>query len=262
MNKKLLPSLVAAAVLGTAALTASAQNLAIVNGKPVPLERVQALKQQIEERSGREVPAEMDAQIKEEIITREIFMQEASRRGLDATPAFKQQMELARQTVLIRELFVDFQQKNPVTDAEIQAEYDKFVGANAGKEFRASHILVESEDRAKAIIAEVKGGKSFATIAKQESKDPGSGAQGGDLGWANPANYVPEFTEAMVQLKKGEITATPVKSQFGWHIIRLDDTREAEMPALDDIKPQISQQLEQQKMMQFQEQLRAKAKVE
>lgn len=261
MKKQLLPSLLAVAVLGTAALSASAQNLAIVNGKPVPLERVTALKQQIE-RSGRQVPAEMDAQIKEEIIAREIFMQEAAKRGLDASPEFKQQMQLARETFLIRELFTDYQKKHPVTDAEIKAEYDKFVAANAGKEYRASHILVESEDRAKAIIAEVKAGKKFEDIAKKESKDPGSGAQGGDLGWASPANYVPEFTEAMVQLPKGGLTAAPVKSQFGWHIIRVDDVRDAELPALEDVKPQIAESLEQQKIMQFQEQLRAKAKVQ
>ena len=261
MKKQLLPSLVAVAVLGTAALSASAQNLAIVNGKPVPLERVKVLKQQIE-RSGRQVPAEMEAQIKEEVIAREIFLQEATKRGLDATPEYKQQMDLARQTILIRELFVDYQKKNPVTDAEIKAEYDKFVAANAGKEYRASHILVESEDRAKAIIAEVKAGKKFEDIAKKESKDTGSGAQGGDLGWASPANYVPEFTEAMVKLQKGGLTDAPVKSQFGWHIIRVDDLRDAQLPSLDDIKPQIAEQLEQQKMMQFQESLRAKAKVQ
>ena len=261
MKKQLLPSLLAVAVLGTAAFSASAQNLAIVNGKPVPLERVTALKQQIE-RSGRQVPAEMDEQIKEEIIAREIFMQEAAKRGLDTSTEYKQQMQLARETILIRELFADYQKKNPVTDAEIQAEYDKFVAANAGKEYRASHILVESEDRAKAIIAEVKAGKKFEDIAKQESKDPGSGAQGGDLGWASPANYVPEFTEAMVQLQKGGLSAAPVKSQFGWHIIRVDDLRDAQMPAIDEVKPQIAEQLEQQKMMQFQEDLRAKAKVQ
>lgn len=261
MKKQLLPSLVAVAVLGTAALSASAQNLAIVNGKAVPLERVTVLKQQIE-RSGRQVPPEMDAQIKEEVIAREIFMQEASKRGLDATPEYKQQMDLARQTILIRELFTDYQKKHPVTDAEIKAEYDKFVQANAGKEYRASHILVESEDRAKAIIAEVKAGKKFEDIAKKESKDPGSGAQGGDLGWASPANYVPEFTEAMVKLQKGGLSDAPVKSQFGWHIIRVDDLRDAQMPGMDEVKPQIAEQLEQQKMMQFQETLRAKAKVQ
>lgn len=261
MNKQFLSSLVTAAVLGTAAMGASAQNLAVVNGKPVPNERVAVLKQQIEN-SGRPVTPEIEAQIKEEVIAREVFMQEAHRLGLEATPGYKSQMELARQTVLINELFQDFQKKNPVTDAEIKAEYDKFVAANQGQEYRASHVLVPTEDEAKAIIASLKKGEDFAAIAKKQSKDTGSGARGGDLDWANANSYVPEFTEAMVKLKKGDYTQTPVKSQFGWHVIRLDDTRQAELPKLEDVKPQVAQQLEQQKRMQYQESLRAKAKVQ
>lgn len=261
MKKSLLSGLVAAAVLGTMALPVAAQNLAIVNGKAVPKERVETLKQQVE-RSGRPISPEMENQIKEEVIAREIFMQEAQKRGLEATSDYKAQMELARQTILIRELFVDFQKTNPVTDAEIQAEYDKFAAANAGKEYKASHILVEKEDEAKAIIAALKKGGKFEEIAKKQSKDPGSGARGGDLDWANPSSYVPEFTEALVKLEKGKMTQTPVKSQFGWHIIRLDDVREAQLPKLDEVKPQIAQQLQQQKLAKFQEDLRAKAKVE
>ena len=261
MKKSLLSGLVAAAVLGTMALPVAAQNLAIVNGKAVPKERVETLKQQVE-RSGRPISPEMENQIKEEVIAREIFMQEAQKRGLEATSDYKAQMELARQTILIRELFVDFQKTNPVTDAEIQAEYDKFAAANAGKEYKASHILVEKEDEAKAIIAALKKGGKFEDIAKKQSKDPGSGARGGDLDWANPSSYVPEFTEALVKLEKGKLTQTPVKSQFGWHIIRLDDVREAQLPKIDEVKPQIAQQLQQQKLAKFQEDLRAKAKVE
>ena len=261
MKKSLLSGLVAAAVLGTMALPVAAQNLAIVNGKAVPKERVETLKQQVE-RSGRPISPEMENQIKEEVIAREIFMQEAQKRGLEATSDYKAQMELARQTILIRELFTDFQKNNPVTDAEIQAEYDKFVAANAGKEYKASHILVEKEDEAKAIIAALKKGGKFEEIAKKQSKDPGSGARGGDLDWANPSSYVPEFTEALVKLEKGKLTQTPVKSQFGWHIIRLDDVREAQLPKIDEVKPQIAQQLQQQKLAKFQEDLRAKAKVE
>ena len=261
MKQKQLARIVAAAVLGAAALSASAQNVAIVNGKAVPMARVNALKTQIEA-SGQPVAPEMEKMIKDEVIAREVFMQEANRRGLAASDTYKQQMEMARQTVLIRALFEDYQAKNPVTDAEAQAEYDKFVEANGGKEYKASHILVESEDRAKAIIAEVKAGKKFEDIAKKESKDPGSGARGGDLDWANPNNYVPEFTEALIKLKKGELTATPVKSQFGWHIIRMDDERQAELPKFEDVKPQITQQLQQQKLQQFQDQLRKSAKIQ
>ena len=151
---------------------------------------------------------------------------------------------------------------NPVTDADIKAEYDKFASANSGKEYKASHILVESEDEAKAIIASIKKGAKFEDIAKKQSKDPGSGAKGGDLDWANPGSYVPEFTEALVKLEKGKMTQTPVKSQFGWHVIRMDNMREAQLPKLDEVKPQIAQQLQQQKLAKFQEDLRAKAKVE
>ncbi len=261
MKQKLLSGLVAAAVLGAVSLPVAAQNLAIVNGKPVPSTRAEVLRQQVE-RSGRPITPEVENQIKEEVIAREIFLQEAQKRGLEATADYKNQMELARQTILIRELFTDYQKKNPVTDAEIQAEYDKFVAANSGKEYKASHILVEKEDEAKAIIASIKKGAKFEDIAKKKSKDPGSGARGGDLDWANPSSYVSEFTEAMLKLKKGEMTAEPVKSQFGWHIIRLDDERQAQLPKLEDVKPQIAQQLQQQKLGQFQEDLRAKAKVE
>ncbi|PWW44592.1 peptidylprolyl isomerase [Melaminivora alkalimesophila] len=261
MKKQLLSGLVAAAVLGAAALPASAQNIAIVNGKPIPKERVEVLRQQVE-RSGRPISPEIEEQIKEEVIAREIFMQEAQKRGLEASADYKAQMELARQTILIRELFADYQKNHPVTDAEIQAEYDKFVAANSGKEYKASHILVEKEEEAKAILASLKKGGKFEDIAKKQSKDPGSGARGGDLDWANPASYVPEFSEALVKLEKGKTTQTPVKSQFGWHIIRLDDVRDAELPKLDEVKPQVAQQLQQQKLMQFQEELRTKAKVE
>ena len=261
MKKQLLSGLVAAALLGTMALPVSAQNLAIVNGKAVPKERAEALKQQVE-RSGRPVTPDIEGQIKDEVITREIFAQEAQKRGLEATADYKTQMELARQTILIRELFTDFQKKNPVTAAEVQAEYDKFVAANGGKEYKASHILVEKEADAKAIIASIKKGGKFEDIAKKQSKDPGSGAKGGDLDWASPASYVSEFTEALIKLDKGKMTDTPVKSQFGWHVIRLDDVRQAQLPKLEEVKPQVEQQLQQQKLAKFQEDLRAKAKVE
>jgi peptidyl-prolyl cis-trans isomerase C len=241
--------------------SAMAQKLAVVNGKPVPSSREEALKQQVE-RSGRPVTPENLAQIKEELIAREIFVQEARKRGLEASDDYKTQMELARQSILIRELFANFQKRNPVTDAEVKAEYDKFVAANSGKEYRARHILVEKEDAAKALIAELKKGGKFEELAKKASKDPGSGANGGDLDWASAASYVPEFSNAMVKLEKGQMTDVPVKSQFGFHIIRVDDVREPQLPKLDEVKPQITQQLTQAKLGKFQEDLRAKAKVQ
>ncbi len=253
--------MIAAALVALLAGPALAQNIAVVNGKPVPTARLNALKAQIE-KSGRPVNQDMLAQLKEEVVAREIFMQEARKRGLDASEDYKNQLELARQTILIRELFADFQKKNPVTDAEIQAEYDKFVKENGGKEYRARHILVESEDQAKALIAEIKKGAKFEDLAKKNSKDPGSGANGGDLDWASAGSYVAEFSNAMVKLGKGELSEAPVKSQFGWHIIRVDDVREAQLPKLDEVKAQIAQQLQQQKMGKFQEDLRSKAKVQ
>jgi peptidyl-prolyl cis-trans isomerase C len=257
MKKQML----SAALVALLAVPALAQNLAIVNGKPVPSSRVNALKQQVEA-SGRPVTPEVLAQIKEELIAREVFMQEAKKRGLDASDDYKTQIELARQTILIRQLFADFQKKNPVTDADIKAEYDKFVAANGGKEYRARHILVEKEDEALALITQIKKGGSFEDLAKKASKDPGSGANGGDLDWAAAGSYVPEFSGAMVKLDKGQMTDTPVKSQFGFHIIRVDDVREAQLPKLEEVKPQISQQLQQQKLSTYQDTLRAKAKIQ
>jgi peptidyl-prolyl cis-trans isomerase C len=259
MKKHLLAAVAAASLC--AALPAVAQNVAIVNGKAVPKTRIDTLASQIT-KSGRQITPDMEGQLREEVIAREIFMQEAQKRGLEATDDFKAQMELARQTILIRELFADYQKKNPVTDADIKAEYDKFAKANGGKEYRARHILVEKEDEAKKIIADLKKGAKFDELAKKQSKDPGSGANGGDLDWANANSYVPEFSEALIKLQKGQLTQAPVKSQFGWHVIRLDDVREAQLPKIDEIRPQIAQQLQQQKLAKFQQDLRQSAKVE
>ncbi|MDO5086564.1 MAG: peptidylprolyl isomerase [Comamonadaceae bacterium] len=261
-----------ALLAGLLAAPALAQNVAIVNGKPVSKARLDALTAQVKaqaERSGRPLPPEMEQHLKEELITREVFLQEAQKRGLDGTEDFRNKLELARQGLLINELFADYQKKNPVSDEEARAEYDRVASAEraaaSGKEYKARHILVEKEDEAKAIIAQLKKGAKFDDIAKKQSKDPGSGAQGGDLGWSAPGNYVPEFADAMQKLKKGQLTDAPVKSQFGYHVIRLDDVRDAkapELPPFDQVKAQVKQQLERQKLTQFQEELRAKAKVE
>jgi len=196
-------STLAFSLVAALSFSAWSQNLAVVNGKPVPLSRVEALKQQVE-RSGRPVTPEILAQIKEELIAREIFMQEARKRGLETSEDYKAQIELARQSLLIRELFANFQKKNPISETEIKAEYDKFVAANGGKEYRARHILVDKEEEAKALMAELKKGAKFEDLAKKASKDPGSGANGGDLDWANASSYVAEFSNAMVKLEKGQ----------------------------------------------------------
>ena len=261
MKNRFLLVPVMAGLLTLTALPALAQNVAIVNGKAVPKSRVDAIAQQVA-KAGRPITPEMQGQLREEVITREIVMQEAEKRGLAGGDDFKVQMELARQTIMIRELFTDFQKKNPVTEADLKAEYDKFAAANGGREFKARHILVDKEAEAVAIIASLKKGGKFDDIAKKQSKDAGSGAKGGDLDWANPSSYVPEFSEALSKLAKGQTTETPVKTQFGYHVIRVDDVRTAQLPAFNDVKPEISKQLTQQKLTAFQEELRAKAKVE
>jgi peptidyl-prolyl cis-trans isomerase C len=257
-------SLAALAVALVCAGAAHAQNVAIVNGKPVPKSRVDVLMQQATRGGQQPVTPELEARVKEEAVVREIFAQEAEKRGMAANPEFRQQMELARQTLLIRTLFTDYQKKNPITDAEAKAEYDKVkaqAGTAGGTEYRARHILVEKEEDAKKLLQQINGGAKFDELAKKNSKDTGSAQNGGDLDFAKPDAYVPEFSKAMVALKKGEVSA-PVKSQFGYHIIKLEDTREAQFPPFEEVKPQVMQRLEQQKITQLQETLRKQAKTD
>lgn len=256
-----LSLLVAAAV----PMTASAQNIALVNGKAVPKARADFLVKQVTAQASaqnQQLPPDLEQRAKEKVVLDEIFLQEAEKRGLAANPDYRQQMELARQGLLVQALFADFQKKNPVADAEIQAEYDKFKAQSSGSEYSARHILVEKEDEALALIAQIKGGAKFEDLAKKSSKDPGSGENGGDLGFANPSSYVPEFSAALVKLKKGEMTETPVKTQFGYHVIRLDDTREAQFPPLAEVRGQIQQRIAQQKLVAFRDDLRSKAKTD
>jgi peptidyl-prolyl cis-trans isomerase C len=258
-------SLAALAVALAFAGAAQAQNIAIVNGKPVPKARADALMQQATRNGQQPATPELEARVKEEAVMREIFAQEAERKGLAASPAVRQQMELIRQQLIIRELFTDYVKKNPVADADAKAEYDKFkaqAGAGGNTEYRARHILVEKEDEAKALLTQLKGGAKFEDLAKKHSKDTGSAQNGGDLDFAKPDAYVPEFGQAMASLKKGQLTTDPVKTQFGFHIIKLEDTREAKFPEFEDVKPQLVQRMEQQKLQAYQESLRKGAKTD
>lgn len=244
-------------------IAAEAQNVAIVNGKAIPKSRVEALIEQAVKSGQQKRTPELEKLARDEVVTREIFIQEATRRGLTASDEFKTKLEFARQQLIIGELFADFQKNNAVSDADAHAEYDKYKAAQGGGvEYRARHILVESEDEAKALIAQLKSGGSFEELAKSKSKDPGSAANGGDLDFASPSSYVPEFGQAMAKLKKGEFTDAPVKTQFGYHIIRLEDTREASFPAFEEVKAQIVQRLQQQRLSAFRDELRGKAKTD
>ena len=148
---------------------------------------------------------------------------------------------------------------------DAKAEYEKFkaqAGAGGNTEYRARHILVEKEDEAKALLTQLKGGAKFEDLAKKHSKDTGSAQNGGDLDFAKPDAYVPEFGQAMASLKKGQLTTDPVKTQFGFHIIKLEDTREAKFPDFEEVKPQLMQRMEQQKLQAYQESLRKAAKTD
>jgi len=256
---------VAVSVALLSPMAAHAQNIAIVNGKAVPKARVEALIKQVSAQAaaqGQQLPPDIEQRARDKVVLDEIYLQEAEKRGLAANPEYKTQMEQARQAVLVQTLFNDFQKKNVTTDAEIKSEYEKFKGKAGGTEYRARHILVEKEDEAKAVISKIKAGAKFEDVAKKESKDPGSGENGGDLDFAGPGSYVPEFSQAMIKLKKGEMTDAPVKSQFGFHIIRLDDTREAKFPPLEEVRAQIEQRLGQMKMSAFRDEIRARAKTD
>ena len=257
MNFKISAALIGILVLPFAVM---AQNVATVNGKPVPLARVDALVKTATH--GQEAPPEVKAQAKDQVVMREIFAQEAEKQGIPGTADYKMQLELVRQTVLINTLFQNFIKTHPVTDAEAQTEYTKIKGEQSGMEYHARHILVDSEDDAKKLIAQIKAGAKFEDLAKKSSKDTGSAENGGDLDWAKPSAYVPEFSTALQGLKKGQMTDAPIKTQFGYHIIRLEDTRAAQFPSFDEVKDKVKQQMQQVKLQEYEEKLRKSAKTD
>ena len=238
----------------------SAGNAAIVNNKPIPKKTLDEFMAALAAQGRQETP-ELRKQALEDLINREVFVQEAEKRGLMRNAEVVKQMENVKRDLMIRALIRQQLLKNPVTEAELKAEYDKVAQGQGGqKEYKVRHILVEKEDVAKGIIDQLKKGGKFEDLAKQ-SKDPGSGANGGDLDWNVPGTFVPEFSQAMVKLEKGKFTEIPVKSQFGYHVIRLDDTRETKPPAFEQVKPQIQQGLEQRKIQAFVQDLRTKADI-
>ena len=261
MKKQVLIASALFSLLSLGSTAALAQNIAIVNGKAVPKARMDSLSLQFQS-TGRPITPEVQEQMRQHLIALEVFTQEADKLGLSSSDEFKAQMELARQTVLANQLIKEFEKKNAITDELLKAEYDKFAAANGGKEIKARHILVDKEADATAIIASLKKGGKFEEIAKKRSKDTGSGSKGGDLDWANPSSYVPEFSAALQALKKGQLTDKAVKTQFGFHIIRVDDVRDIKLPTFDEVKPQIADQMKQDKRGTYQRDLLGKAKVE
>ncbi len=256
----LRPTRLLVTLLTLATLPAFAQNLAIVNGKAIPSSRTELMVKQLAMQGQKDTP-QLRNMIKDELINREILTQEADKEGLGNTKEIKEQLEIARQGLVIRALVNDFLKKNPIKDTEVKTEYDKFKAQSSDQEYRARHILVETEEEARTIIGKLKAGEKFEELAKQ-SKDPGSAANGGDLDWASPGTFVKPFSDAMIALKKGGLTEAPVKTQFGFHVIKLEDTRPAKIPTLDEVKQQITELLQQKKLQAFQEGLRKKAKIQ
>lgn len=251
------------AILGALACNpafAEEKSAALVNGVSISQASVDnAVKGEVAQ--GREDSPELRKSIRENLIKRELMAQEAKKIGLDKTPDVLQEMDVAKQSVLINAYLLDYMKKNPISEEVLKQEYESRKAKLGDKEYNARHILVDSEDEAKAIIAQLNKKVKFEKLVAK-SKDTGSAAQGGSLGWAVPSNFVPPFAYALKTLKKGEYTKVPVQSQFGWHVIQLDDERALKVPSYEEVKPQLQQRLQQQAVQKAIADLEAKAKVE
>ena len=248
------------ALTALAAASVYAQNVATVNGKPITAAKLdQYVKQVVAQGKQTDSPQLREA-IKRDLISREVLIQEADKQGYGTRPEVKSQLENVRQSIVINAMQADYIKKNPVKEAEVKAEYDKYRATLGDKEYHARHILVPTEDEAKGLIVKLKAGGKFEELAKV-GKD-GTAANGGDLDWFNPANMVPEFSKAVAAMQKGAISETPVKTQFGYHVIKLEDTRPAKLPTFDDLKQQIGESLQQRKLQTFREDLMKKAKIQ
>ena len=235
---------------------------ATVNGVAISQKQVDMiLKQQASQ--GMPDNAESRKMIIDNLSLQIILAQDATKKGLEKTPEVADQLEIVKQSVLAQAYVQDYVKTNPVTDAMLAAEYEKIKVQASGNQYKARHILVEKEDEAKEIIAKLKKDvKSFEALAKAKSKDPGSKDKGGDLGWFDPRGMVPEFGAAVAKLEKDKFTEEPVKSQFGYHVIMLEDTRANPIPTLEQVKPRLSQQVQQQNVQKMLDDVKAKAKIE
>jgi peptidyl-prolyl cis-trans isomerase C len=259
MNLK--PARLLIALIAAVAAPAFAQNLAVVNGKAIPSSRVDAVVKQVVAQGQQPDSPQLREAIKKEMIGREVLMQEAEKQGYSKDANVKTALENARQAIFINALVADYVKKNPVKDADIKAEYDKFVAQTGNKEYHVRHILLETEAEANAVIAKLKGGAKFEELAKT-SKDTGSAANGGDLDWATPSSFPKAFSDAFVALQKGQVTEKAVQTPNGFHVIKVDDVREAKLPTIEEVKPQIADALTQKKLQAYQEELVKKAKVQ
>ncbi|HET9735113.1 MAG TPA: peptidylprolyl isomerase [Burkholderiales bacterium] len=235
--------------------------VATVNGTAIPRARLDYLVRQQAQR-GAPDNEQTRAAVRDELINRELVAQEAARTGTAKKGDVPMQLEMARQEVLVGAYLNDYLRTHPVSDADVQKEYDRARAQTGATEYHARHILVESEEEAKRLIAELKKGAKFEELARKSSKDEGTRERGGDLDWSVPAAFDKAFADAMVKLQKGQITTEPVQSRFGFHVIQLEDQRAVNFPPLAQVKPQIQQRLTRQKVETLIRDLRAKAKVE
>lgn len=235
--------------------------LATVNGVAIPRQRAEMIAQQ-RIQQGAADSEQLRAMIREELINREIIMQEANRTGFAKRPEVQQELEFVRQSVIVQAYLRDWVRQHPVTDAEVQKEYERAKQQTGTTEYRARHILVASEEEAKKVLTELRGGAKFEDLAAKHSMDEGTRMRGGDLDWNVPATFDKEFANAMVKLEKGTTTSAPVRTRFGFHIIRLDDVRPVNFPPLAQVRPQIEQRLMQQRVENLVREMRAKAKIE
>ena len=237
------------------------ESIATVNGVAVPKPRMDYMMFQQQNR-GAPDNAQTRAMVREELVNREVLQQEAQRGGFARNADVQTQVDMARQEIIVGAFLRDWVRKHPVSDAEVQKEYDRARSQAGEKEYKARHILVEDEEQAKALIAELKKGAKFDELASKNSKDPGSKDRGGDLDWNVPAAFDKAFSDAMVKLDKGKVTDAPVHTRYGFHVIQLEDVRDMKFPPLAEVKPRIQQQLMQHKIEGLVRELRGKAKVE
>ncbi len=236
--------------------------VATVNGTPISKSRIDML---IQQGAGQGQPDSPDARkaILDQLTMQMVIAEEAVKKGLDKAPDVTEKLEVIKQSILANAYVQDYIKTNPVTEEALKAEYERIKATITGTEYKARHILVEKEAEAKDIIAKLKkDAGAFAKLAKEKSKDPGSGARGGDLGWFDVSRMVPEFGAAVSKLEKGAITPEPVKTQFGYHVIQLEDSKPVEPPPFEEVKPMLSQQLQQQNLKKQLDDLKAKAKIE
>lgn len=232
--------------------------LATVNGKAIPQGRADIMiRNQVAQ--GQQDGDQLRAAVRDQLISHEVLAQAATARGLDKNASVMGEIEIAKQQVLIVAYLRDYVRNHPVTEDAIKAEYEKIKTGLGNKEYKARHILVKTEDKAKEIISKLQAGEKFEDLAK-DSEDPGSKERGGDLGWS-PPRYVKPFSDALVKLEKGKFTPQPVRSDFGYHIIKLEDVRDLKLPSYDEAKPQIAQRLEQQTIAAHVNELRQKAAI-